>query len=74
MVLTAFFGLCLSSSSSDSESESLSSRSDISYVCIGDNCFSGTFFGLDVGLFPGSIMLERAVGCVFDEYCDDGGI
>ena len=58
--LTAFFGL-LSFSSSESSSESLSSSlSDISYVCIGDNGFSSTFFKETI-LFAGSMMCFNAV-------------
>ena len=48
-----FFGLCLSYSSSESDSESLSSRSDMSYVCMGDKSGLGffVFVGCDkVGL------------------------
>ncbi len=69
-----FFGRCVSYSSSESDSSLSSSRSDMSYVCMGDNGFTSFTFGLAAGFFAGeafagSRMLLRAF---FDFSCDGG--
>ena len=72
---TFFFGRCDSYSSSESDSSLSSSRSDMSYVCMGDNGFSSTF-GLDTaaGFFAGDVFAgsRMLLSAFFDFNCDGG--